>query len=364
MNARLISLLLLTSLVAPFVHGQTLPTSERVTRDWTQHPAIVSIAAPDQLYALGDVHGDYDRLAQLLVAAKIIDSVPASPSAVHWSAGRSVLVCTGDLIDKYNQSIRVIALMRALQQQAPASGGRVIVTLGNHEAEFLASHGQGKKGSEFAEELKSARISPTDIALGRDADGLGTWLRDLPAAAKVGDWFFCHAGNTNGLSLAGLDKDIQQQLTEQGWGAPILADPNSMLEARMHPRPWWDWDGNPPSLKDADRSASGSNPSKPQPPASENDSAESHRLLQNIVALGARHLVFGHQPGAITFQDGTERAAGQMYCKYDGLVFLIDTGMSRGVQNGRAAVLRIDPISQHPSATAVYIDGATQVLWP
>jgi hypothetical protein len=53
-----------------------------------------------------------------------------------------------------------------------------------------------------------------------------------------------------------------------------------------------------------------------------------------------------------------------MYRKYGGLVFMIDTGMSRGVQAGRGALLKIDPLSPHPSATAVYADGAKTVLWP
>ena len=53
--------------------------------------------------------------------------------------------------------------------------------------------------------------------------------------------------------------------------------------------------------------------------------------------LGVHHLVFGHQPGKIKFADGTDRPAGAMYQKFDGLIFLIDTGMSRGVNSGRGA---------------------------
>ena len=134
--------------------------------------------------------------------------------------------------------------------------------------------------------------------------------------------------------------------------APILADPDSMLEARMHPRPWWDWDGKKPEPKDIDT------------PDGEGNSAEELQLLKSVEALRAKHLVFGHQPGEVKFSDGTTRAQGQMYAKYHGLVFMIDTGMSRGVQSGRAALLRIRPIDEHPSATAIYIDGTTTLLWP
>jgi hypothetical protein len=52
------------------------------------------------------------------------------------------------MIDKYTDSLDVIALFRALQQSATAAGGRVIVTLGNHEAEFLAGSRKNKKRKE------------------------------------------------------------------------------------------------------------------------------------------------------------------------------------------------------------------------
>ncbi len=281
MNSRSLATSFLLLLCISVVSAEQRSYAGSVTRDWTQYPAIVSIPAPKHLYALGDVHGDYDRLVQLLAAGKIIDGVPASPAAVHWSAGHAVLVCTGDLIDKYDHGIEVIAVMRSLQQQAAAEGGEVIVTLGNHEAEFLAARGDDKKSAEFAGELKRAGVSPADVALGRDPGGIGAWLRNLPAGAKVGDWFFCHAGDTGGRTLADLESEIQQQVTAQGWSAPILADSSSMLEARMHPRPWWD--SEEPKLKDIAK------PEKAKKGKKEvhetGDASEEHRLTSFVEAL-------------------------------------------------------------------------------
>ena len=339
------------TLSATLTHAQTLPVSSGPRRDWQKYPAILSIPASPLIYAVGDPHADYDRLAQLLTAAKIIEPSPAAPTAARWKGGAAVLVCTGDLIDKYNQSLAVISLLRTLQEQAQIAGGRVIVTLGNHEAEFLASSGTDKKSADFISELTAAHIVPADVALGRDSAGIGAWLRNLPAGAKVGNWFFCHAGNTGGATLANLDKAIETAVDANGWNTPVLIDANSMLEARMHPRQWWDWNGRDPQLETA--------PAVQRPA----DAAAGKARLQRLIeALGAKHLVFGHQPGKIKFLDGTERAKGQMYTKFDGLVFLIDTGLSRGVQAGRAAVLQID--SNPPRATALYIDGATETLWP
>jgi hypothetical protein len=323
----------------------------QVARDWKRFPAVVEIPAAKQLYVLGDVHSDYDRMVELLAGTRLIAPNPATPAAVRWTGGADVIVCTGDMIDKYDHGLSVIALLRALQARAAAAGGQVIITMGNHEADFLADSGGDKKGAEFETELESVGIAPRDVATGKDSASIGMWLRNLPIAAKVGDWFFCHAGNTGGLTIAQLDQQIESQVGQHGFACPILEDDNSLIQARMHPRPWWDWDGQAPAIRDQAANAVA------QPGV---DAGQS-RLRAGIEALGAHHLVFGHQPGKIKFADGTERAAGEMYQRFDGLVFLIDTGMSRGVASGRGALLHVTGDSVH-GATAVYADGTTRVL--
>jgi hypothetical protein len=328
--------------------------SAQIARDWNRYPAVAEAQRHKELYALGDVHGDYDRMVELLAGAHLITPNPATPDAVQWTGSSDVLVCTGDMIDKYDHAMNVIALLCALQPLAFHDGGRVIVTLGNHEAEFLARGSAGKKATDFGDELQAAGISPASVATGQDSAGIGRWLGNLPVAAMVGDWFFCHAGNTGGLTVAQLDQRVAAEVNAGGFGAPILADANSLLEARMHPRPWWDWDGQPPALKDATASNSPAPTSQPTSEA---------RLRTMIRALGAEHLVFGHQPGEIKFDDGADRPAGEVFQKFNGLVFLIDTGMSRGVSGGRGALLHISNGSVH-GASAVYADGTISVLVP
>lgn len=308
-------------------------------RDWAKYPAVVEIDTKHDIYAVGDPHGDYDRLVSVLTAAKIIPGDPGPPQKVKWRAGKAVLVCTGDLIDKGNQSLRVIALLRALQTEAGQAGGRVVVTMGNHEAYFLAKPTpDNKKAVEFLAELKAQGVQPQDVAAGKDRLGVGVFLRHLPFAARVNDWFFAHAGNTHGKTLRQLQAALQKDVDAHGFAAQVLQDKRSLLEARLHPQPWWQQDNDTPA-------------------------AGRNRLAGYVKALGVKHLVIGHQPGAVTFDKATVRPRGQMFQAYDGLIFLIDVGMSRAVGFSDGAVLHIHNGKQG-RATAIYPTAPPKPLWP
>ena len=287
-------------------------------RDFTVHPAIVELDTPHDVYAIGDVHSDYKSLAAALAGAKLIDHADADPNKLTWTGGDNVLVCTGDFLDKGDNGLACIAALRRLRQS-----GHVIVTMGNHEAEFLAGTGSGKKkkskkvtdqisiGKLFTEELAANKIDAESIRKGDDAGGIGTFLRDLPVGARVNDSFFSHAGNTHGMSVAELNKAVASEVTETGFGALILQDPDSILQARLHPQQWWDLEGGATTLQ------------------------------KNLTALGVKRLVIGHQPGKIKFTDGTERKADTMFIDPKGRFVLIDIGMSRGVDGTTPALLKI-----------------------
>ena len=70
----------------------------KVARDWAKHPAIVQIDTGEDIFAIGDVHGDYARLVKLLAAAKIIErpanAEAADPDAVRWIAGKENRIAT------------------------------------------------------------------------------------------------------------------------------------------------------------------------------------------------------------------------------------------------------------------------------
>jgi hypothetical protein len=307
------------------------------SRDWKKAPAIIELDTPEDIYAVGDVHGDYDRLVTLLAKGKVIADRPEQPAEVQWSAGKAVLVCTGDLIDKGPHSLKVIALFRALAKDAAKAQGQVVVLMGNHEAEFLADPDDDDKALEFVKELDKHGIKPRDVAACRDEKGIGEYLNSLPLAARVNDWFFAHAGDTQGLTLKELRSAIEEEVSEKGYKVEVLLGGKGLLEARLHKHPWWE--------KKDEKAGKGE-----------------ARLRRYVEALGVKHLVIGHQPGNVTFADGS-RTKGTLVQKYNGLIFLIDVGMSEAINYSQGALLHIRG-GEKPRAVVIYPDKDPVTLWP
>ncbi len=323
------------SIIAAAIKDQHLPLAAflagaKSARDWNTHPAILQVDGAEDIYAIGDVHGDVERMLALLKAAKLSDD------GISWTGGKAVLVYLGDMIDKGPRMVDTLRTIRGLQLAAPAQGGRVIAVLGNHEAEFLTDSGP-KKFDDFRAELKKAGTSAKEVAACQG--DLGTFLCSLPAGARVNDWFFSHGGNTNGHTLAQLDGQIRAGIQKDGWGTQMLADPNSLLEARLGEngpggKPWIDM--GLPKIHEKD-------------------------LLAGFAkAMGVNHFVMGHQPNTVVFEDNIARQPGEAFQRW-GLLFLMDTGLSRGVDNSKGAMLHI-----HQSANTAEVlcaTGKQTLLW-
>jgi calcineurin-like phosphoesterase family protein len=283
-------------------------------RDWQRYPAVAERTTSAEVVGLGDVHGAYDRLIALLLTGGLIRKDGAG-ARYAWAGGNRVLVSVGDIINKGDRAIDVIDLLRALEPQAQAAGGGVIVTLGNHEAEFMAKPGKGKQ-EEFRTELEKRGLDPDRVADGET--DYGQWLRQRPLAARVNSWFFCHAGDTGGQTVAQLADTFRQTVDAGKWKSHFLIGPNSILESEK----WW-----------RDRSA----------------------IDRDLGRVKAAHIVFGHDPGA--FQEG------QIAERFEGRIFRIDVGMTPPVNYSKGALLLIDRKDGNEVATSLDAGGQRQELW-
>ena len=298
-----------------------------VMKNW-----VVEIDTPEDIYAVGDPHADYERLTSVLRSAKVVDG------SGKWMAGKAVLVITGDTIDKGPEQVKTISYIRTLQLEADKAGGRVVLTLGNHEAEFLADP-KGKKTREFADALQAKGMKPKDVAdCGED---LGRFLCSLPVAVRVNDWFFSHGGYTAGRSIREINEAVSKGFASQGYQSDQFVGDDSILEARLSEKgpggvPWFQ--GGDPKGDPA-------------------------KVLAGFAAkLGVRHIVQGHQPGKIQFPDGVVRNKEDLFQRY-GLLFLTDGAMSSGIEGstGTGGAIHITATS----ATAICANGKDALqLWP
>ncbi len=173
-----------------------------------------AIPAGSRVYAVGDIHGRADLLAELqqLIAA---DRVGAE-------GGRCVLVYLGDYVDRGHESRDVIDRLL----DAPMPGMETVYLLGNHERtmlEFLTDLSVGPAWLTFGgvETLLSYGIS-LDRSLASDYERLAkaqirlgerlpqrhrAFLEQLTLQHVEGDYLFVHAGIRPGVPLARQRRD-------------------------------------------------------------------------------------------------------------------------------------------------------------
>ena len=207
-----------------------------------------------RIVAVGDVHGDYETFVRVLQQVGLLGEDLA------WSGGETTLVQTGDFTDKGDDVRAVMDLLMRLQGEAAASGGEVVVLLGNHEIlNFVGELRQGEVTPEilatFAEpdqrhlqeeafkEYAQVYLAETrpwrratrpqkhqvqknwskDQPLGRieylramGPEGVyGKWIRSLPRMKVIDGILFMHAGvapELVGWGLEAIDERIGAEL--------------------------------------------------------------------------------------------------------------------------------------------------------
>jgi len=160
----------------------------------------------DRIYAIGDVHGRFDLLQQLMVRIAEHSASLKLPSSLN-------IIFLGDLIDRGPDSLKVLEYLFELQRQVKG----VVVLQGNHEEIFLkAIDGDLRVFRSWLSYGGAQMLQSLGVAVpGRDDDleeclaemrraispALVTWIRRLPFSAQSGDYFFCHAGVRPGVQL-------------------------------------------------------------------------------------------------------------------------------------------------------------------
>ena len=356
------------------------------------------VAAGERIVAVGDIHGSYDGLVSILQRAELIDA------ETHWVGGEATLVQVGDLFDRGLQVREVLDLLMRLQGEAEAAGGQVIGLLGNHEAmnltdffrdvnpEIYAAFADDKseklqqqgyrsfkkywraraeaEGAEppvFTSEVESKwmAVYPPGFLEYMNAVGpaghYGAWLRSLPVAVIIDDVLFMHGGLSPALAGMTVDEinakaaaelamyDSTRRYMIKKRMVPATAGLSSMMAAYREQDPP---DPALAGLANADtwliRSADG--PLWFRGNAKWDEEIYTAEVAELLAGIGAQRMVGGH-----TVQD-----EGRIEVRFEGRVFLIDTGMLSSVyEGGRPSALVISD----GVFTAIYTDGSEELLF-
>jgi Calcineurin-like phosphoesterase len=365
---------------------------------WAGVRSEVAGAGARRLVAIGDIHGAFNGVREILRKVELIDHDD------QWVGGDAILVQTGDFLDRGPGATKVARLLMDLQQQAPEQGGEVIVLLGNHEVlnlfgdlrdvtkYILRNHVDGHsekrltvscnayaahyrrlaglkrekppKRTELIERCRAEQLPGLVEYLAEiGPDGhIGRWLRTLPVVARVGDVVFVHGGISS--ELAGRDlEEINREARREIWSfdrtRQDLIDRQLILPTSTLPE-------IVTVARQLANAASGS-PTM-VPPSAEllhllefndwlvvredgptwfrgyakwSDEEGAARMPGILAALGAGHVVVGHTP----------QPPYQIRSRFDSSVFLIDTGMLTSFYNGHPSALEI----QDGSFTAFYL---------
>jgi hypothetical protein len=311
-----------------------------------------------RIVVVGDVHGAYDALIEVLRETSIIDG------ANRWAGGTAHLVSLGDLLDRGPHSRRVMDLLMALQGEARAAGGRVHVVLGNHELMNLTGDLRYVSAAEFAAFADEpadpeGAHPPGFLGLNRAfaADGTyGSWLLEQPVAVVINDVAFVHGGlpeTVVDLPPAELNAASRSKLVE-------LLSLRARLQADGVIEPWQDVQDSAQALAGrlADGEWSGQGDERAdtvgrfielaghplfwvQGVQWYRGTAACHHLLERPVleavlkAWDVQRVVMGHTPTP-------DR---RIRMRLGGLAVLADTGMLAEYYNGRASALLIEDLT-------------------
>ena len=347
-----------------------------------------------RIVALADVHGAYDAMVDALGAAAVVDDNLA------WSAGDTHLVIVGDLLDRGPDSRAAMDLLMRLEVEAEASGGKVHVLIGNHEAMNLvgdlryvsAAEYEAFAGEElvadrerwfnvFAEKRSSTGQTPEGLAtvfrqkypLGFFAhrrafasDGkYGDWLLDKPAVVVINRTAFVHGGLSPMIAeigLQGVNGQLVGEMSEYVRLLDVVYRVGALLPTdNFHDHPALLSKFMPPleisadvlksidtvkKLNDSDlHSLDGPLWYRGNVVCSE--LIEYDKLTTTLEAIGADRVVVGHTP----------TPGRTVLSRLDGKLIEIDTGMLNNYYGGSANALVID----ESGLSVVNQDGVTVV---
>ncbi|XP_021716264.1 shewanella-like protein phosphatase 1 isoform X1 [Chenopodium quinoa] len=327
------------------------------------------VSAPDRrIVAVGDLHGDLSKARWALNMAGVL----SSDGRDLWTGGETVLIQLGDILDRGEDEIAILSLLRSLDIQARVEGGAVFQVNGNHETMNIegdyryVDSGGFEECMDFLEYLNECNhnwdeafigwnavserrkedrqkyqnnFDPWSLikscnnthVLGQKQRGIiarsvllqpgGRLSRELarhPIVLQVNDWVFCHGGllpHHVGYGIERMNKEVSHWMRVEHDNDEDTTSPLPFIATRGYDSVVWN------RLYSRDTSD-----------LADYEINQIHEMLEETLrALGAKAMVVGHTPQI----DGVN-------CEYNCSIWRVDVGMSSGVLNSRPEVLEIN----------------------
>lgn len=315
-------------------------------------PTFVS-APGRRIVAVGDLHGDLSQTRSALETAGVL----SSDGQDLWIGGETVLVQLGDILDRGEDEIAILSLLRSLNIQAECTGGAVFQVNGNHETmnvegdfryvdpgafdecihflEYLEGYedweeafvGWIRVSKQWKEDqgMSSRQWGPWNIlkrpkgiaarsSLFSPGCPLACELARHPVILKVDDWVFCHGG----LLPHHVAYGIERMNREVSCWMRAVNEENDIPKIPFVATRGYDsvvWN----RLYSKDIASTELRTWQ--------ISSIAEKTLQSV---GGKGMVVGHTPQ----MNGAN-------CRYDDRIWCIDVGMSSGVLHSRPEVLEI-----------------------
>jgi len=166
---------------------------------------------PSEIFVMGDIHGQYSRMIEMLQTGGVINSKN------DWTYGDGHLVFVGDIPDRGEGVMEAYWLIYKLEQQAEKSGGKVHLILGNHDLMIM------KNDIRYIANKYYGLTSNLDIEYSELFSGntiIGKWLRTKNVVETIGNTMFIHAGispelASKGLSIEEINIAFRHMLNQQ-----------------------------------------------------------------------------------------------------------------------------------------------------
>jgi hypothetical protein len=154
-----------------------------INKDYKQKEAVIETDV--DIFAFGDIHGEFEQLIKLLINNNIIDD------NYNWKFGNGHVIFLGDVFDRGEKVTETLLFIYELERKANESGGDVSLLIGNHEAMALT----GDHRYIHDKYIHYERFFYKEYFKLYGANSvIGDWLRKQNTILKVNNNLFLHAG--------------------------------------------------------------------------------------------------------------------------------------------------------------------------